>query len=200
MHQAAAEKVSSDYLEKLVNDAVYQGIVKYEQRQREKEQKRKSDLLYNTGLILDNYLKLKEYQKKAAASLEDLKNAGYTDYTFTLLETFGLLDPGHKTQSLASGIAHTNMLLTHIDRMLDVYKEDCTASARPAVRRRWTVVHDMYLQSPKKSTTEIAETLHVDPRVIQDDAKKARQEITTLFFGIEGLLNNLVNGKLTERK
>ena len=47
----------------------------------------------------------------------------------------------------------------------------------------------LYLRDKKMSTKEIAEEFSLDTRVIQEDAKRAREDMKVLLFGIEALFS-----------
>ena len=71
-----------------------------------------------------------------------------------------------------------------------MYKENCLKSPQEPVKRRWFVIYYMYLdrENAKKSTKEIAELSQTDISNIQKDAKEARNELTTLFFGLDAMV------------
>lgn len=46
----------------------------------------------------------------------------------------------------------------------------------------------MYLAEEKKTTKEIAEMECEEVRTIQNDAKAAREDLTALIFGLDGIL------------
>lgn len=58
------------------------------------------------------------------------------------------------------------------------------------MHRRWFVIEYMYLErdDAKKTTKEIAEIYQTDISNIQKDAKEARNDLTTLFFGLDAMV------------
>ena len=74
--------------------------------------------------------------------------------------------------------------------MLNVYKNECEGSSKKTIQRRWTVIFNRYISLNRKTTEELSEELILDQRVIQDDQKKAIEDLSLLFFGIGPLLNN----------
>lgn len=81
-------------------------------------------------------------------------------------------------------------IMAHVDRMLEVYKSNCLNSSQDVMHRRWFVIEYMYLEreDAKKTTKEIAEIYQTDISNIQKDAKEARNDLTTLFFGLDAMV------------
>ena len=80
----------------------------------------------------------------------------------------------------------TELMIEHIDAMLEVYKKDCNRS--PEGQRRYRVIYWMYLSEDESKTAEdIAEMENVVVRTVFRDIKTAYEELAVLFFGIDGV-------------
>ena len=59
-------------------------------------------------------------------------------------------------------------------------------------QRQYRVIWNMYLSEKKMNTKEIAELEGEDIRTIQNDAKQARDDLTALIFGLDGVLTRIL--------
>ena len=59
-------------------------------------------------------------------------------------------------------------------------------------KRQYRVIHDMYLAEKRLTTRQIAENEQEELRTIQNDAKQARDDISVLLFGINGLVEQIL--------
>ena len=50
------------------------------------------------------------------------------------------------------------------------------------------MIYNMYLADKRMTTKEIADMEGEELRTIQNDAKAAREDLTALIFGLDGLL------------
>ena len=145
-------------------------------------------MLYKTKVLLEKYTWLKAYAKKSVYTLEQAEqvNDGMAD--IEVLTKFGIFDNDKTLHNLKRGVITVNMLMTHVDNMLEVYRENCESSASKTKQRQYRVVYNMYLAEEKKTTKEIAEMECEEVRTIQNDAKAAREDLTALIFGLDGIL------------
>ena len=141
-------------------------------------------------MLLENYRKLKTYLEKATSRLEDVVEENYPEFSIETVEVFGLRIDDQRSYTIAKGVATMTIIMGHVDKMLDVYRTDCNASSSQVIQRRWEVLERLYIRPQKMSTREIAEEFSLDPRVIQEDAKRAREDMKVLLFGIESLLTD----------
>lgn len=185
--------LSQSELATLVEEAVSKGVQRHMEAEEKREQKRQSRLLYNTKVLLENYRKLKTYLEKATSSLEDVARDRFPEYSVELLEVFGLRVEDKKSYSIARGVANVTILVNHLEKMLEVYKQDCLSSDKETDHRKWRVLNYLYIGGERRmSIGDIAEIENVDPRVIQKDAKAAREDMKVLLFGIEALYSDIV--------
>ena len=123
-------------------------------------------------------------------SLDDVEN--YEEYLehAEIMRIFGLREDDKHIRSVEKSVSIMSLLMAHVDRMLDVYKKSCEGSSSVVVQRRYQVVERMYLREKRMTATQIAEEFNLEPRVIQKDAKMAREDLKVLLFGIDAILSD----------
>lgn len=168
--------------------------VKAYSRELNNEAKRSQDRrLYNMRILLDNYRSLNEYAKSAIYSVQQLSTEGYIENEeVKMLMGCGLHEDDMLIKSVAAGALRVKTLMAQVNKMLDIYKTDCETSSSKTKQRQYRVIYGMYLGETRLSTKEIAEQEGEEIRTIQNDAKAAREDLTPLIFGIDGLLIKLL--------
>lgn len=81
----------------------------------------------------------------------------------------------------------TGLLMSHVDKMLQVYKALCMESENPEEMRRWKVLYLRYIDEKKLRVEDIAKLLSVERRTIFRDTGKALEDLAVLLFGIEAI-------------
>lgn len=182
-------RLSQEELKELCRDAVEEGVSKYIKSQDEKERQRRSGLLFRTKKLLENYTKLKDYVEQAVCTIDEAQEVDESLVNMDVLTKFHIFDDDKTLHRQMRGINAVKFMLAHVDRMLAVYKENCLNSASEVMHRRWFVIDMMYLDRKHKRTTkEIAEIYQMELSAIQKDAKEARNDLTTLFFGLDAMV------------
>lgn len=181
-------KITEKWLEDLCTRAAKKAVGLYITTKKENRKMDRKERLYNTRLLLENYRIIKIYTEKAKSSLSDIDSDDLIipDH---LLKLLGVRKA--KSESISQHLAVTNILINHIDKMLDVFRQECEGSSKKNIARRWTVIHDRYLSPERKSTEELSEEFMIDRRVIQDDQKKAIETLSILFFGLQPLIDDI---------
>ena len=174
--------------EDMIKKASEAGAEAYKKEQSQSTRRKVDRMLYKTKVLLEKYTWLKAYAKNSVYTLEQAEkvNDGMAD--IEVLTKFGIFDNDKTLHNLKRGVITVNMLMTHVDNMLEVYRENCESSASKTKQRQYRVVYNMYLAEEKKTTKEIAEMECEEVRTIQNDAKAAREDLTALIFGLDGIL------------
>lgn len=180
--------ITEAQLEDMIKKASEAGAEAYKKEQSHSARRKVDRMLYKTKVLLEKYTWLKAYAKNSVYTLEQAEkvNDGMAD--IEVLTKFGIFDNDKTLHNLKRGVITVNMLMTHVDNMLEVYRENCESSASKAKQRQYRVVYNMYLAEEKKTTKEIAEMECEEVRTIQNDAKAAREDLTALIFGLDGIL------------
>lgn len=115
-------------------------------------------------------------------TVTDLTLAGIFDY---------ILDECRKEEfeltSTKKNMLITGMLLNHVDTQLKNYKKECEQSKIPDVERRYRVVEMMFLNEEPMKPDDVAEVENIDKSNVYRTLEKAYDDLTALFFGVEGL-------------
>ena len=180
--------ITEAQLEDMIKKASEAGAEAYKKEQSQSARRKVDRMLYKTKVLLEKYTWLKAYAKNSVYTLEQAEkvNDGMAD--IEVLTKFGIFDNDKTRHNLKRGVITVNMLMTHVDNMLEVYRENCESSASKTKQRQYRVVYNMYLAEEKKTTKEIAEMECEEVRTIQNDAKAAREDLTALIFGLDGIL------------
>lgn len=180
--------ITEAQLEDMIKKASEAGAEAYKKEQSQSTRRKVDRMLYKAKVLLEKYTWLKAYAKNSVYTLEQAEkvNDGMAD--IEVLTKFGIFDDDKTLHNLKRGVITVNMLMTHVDNMLEVYRENCESSASKTKQRQYRVVYNMYLAEEKKTTKEIAEMECEEVRTIQNDAKAAREDLTALIFGLDGIL------------
>ena len=180
--------LTEEQMEALVKRASVAGVEAYKSEHQNDARKKVDRMLYKTRVLLEKYHYLKEYADKSVYTLEQAEevNDGIAD--IEALTKFGIFDDDKTLHRLKRGVVTVNMLMAHVNNMLEVYRTSCEVSASPIKRRQYRVIYNMYLADKRMTTKEIADMEGEELRTIQNDAKAAREDLTALIFGLDGLL------------
>lgn len=180
--------ITERQLNDMVKKASEAGIEAYKKEHMESYQKKASRLLYRTKTLLEKYTELNEYANNSVYTLEKAEevNEGIAD--LEVLTKFGIYDDDKTLHKLKRSVITVNLVMTHVNTMLEIYRRDCESSSSKVKQRQYRVIEHLYLSENKRSTKEIAELEGEDVRTIQNDAKTAREDLTALIFGLDGML------------
>ena len=150
----------------------------------QKEQKEMKDRrLHNTRLLLRNYRMLKESCSKAVYQKEHSEKT--TEEVIEELMSMKASD-GVIVNSIKESAERTGIIISHVDRMFDVYRMYCGKYGEKE-RRQYKVIKFMYITKERLSVAELAKKFSVSRVTIYDDIKIAEEQLSALFFGINGL-------------
>ena len=187
----AEEKVlvtlTREELEALATEAALKGAAmvmdSMAKTQEEKLLKMRKRRLHNTRLLLRNYVMMKENCEEAVYR----RTAAKSDFDF-FQELMSDRDRSDEMiiASIRESSERTALILSHIDKMIAVYKDYCSRSG-DRERRQYKVMKSIYMLKSKKTVRELAEEYSVTDRTIQKDREIAEERLSVLFFGIDGL-------------
>ena len=180
--------ITEAQLEDMIKKASEAGAEAYKKEQSQSTRRKVDRMRYKTKVLLEKNTWLKAYAKNSVYTLEQAEKFYDGMADIEVLTKFGIFDNDKTLQILKRGVITVNMLMTHVDNMLEAYRENCESSASKTKQRQYRVVYNMYLAEEKKTTKEIAEMECEEVRTIQNDAKAAREDLTALIFGLDGIL------------
>ena len=173
---------------RLASETAVESYRKELERQQEQDGKARRErhhrVVNSAKMLLKNY---RRFKKMTVSSVYG-KDTSTNETLVELLELMqGIYRSGElEVVSIKDRVARTELMIEHIDAMLDVYKKDCNRS--PEGQRRYRVIYWMYLSEDESKTAEdIAEMENVVVRTVFRGIKTAYEELAVLFFGIDGV-------------
>ena len=173
---------------RLASETAVESYRKELERQQEQDGKARRErhhrVVNSAKMLLKNYRRFKKMTVSSVYGKDTSTNE-------TLVELLGLMQGIYRSGelevvSIKDRVARTELMIEHIDAMLEVYKKDCNRS--PEGQRRYRVIYWMYLSEDESKTAEdIAEMENVVVRTVFRDIKTAYEELAVLFFGIDGV-------------
>ena len=189
---AKTYNISERELQEMMRRASEAGIAAYKNEHEETTRRKAGRLLYRTKTLLERYTQLNEYAQNSVYTLERAEevNEGIAD--LEVLTKFGIFDDDKTLHNLKRSVVTVNMVMAHVNTMLEVYRKECESSASKVKQRQYRVIEYLYLSENKLNTKEIAELEGEDVRTIQNDAKQAREDLTALIFGLAGVITRIL--------
>lgn len=189
---AKTHNISERELQEMMRRASEAGIAAYKNEHEETTRRKAGRLLYRTKTLLERYTQLNEYAQNSVYTLERAEevNEGIAD--LEVLTKFGIFDDDKTLHNLKRSVVTVNMVMAHVNTMLEVYRKECESSASKVKQRQYRVIEYLYLSENKLNTKEIAELEGEDVRTIQNDAKQAREDLTALIFGLDGVITRIL--------
>lgn len=173
---------------RLASETAVESYRKELERQQEQDGKARRErhhrVVNSAKMLLKNY---RRFKKMTVSSVYG-KDTSTNETLVELLELMqGIYRSGElEVVSIKDRVARTELMIEHIDAMLEVYRKDCNRS--PEGQRRYRVIYWMYLSEDESKTAEdIAEIENVVVRTVFRDIKTAYEELAVLFFGIDGV-------------
>ncbi|MCL2223586.1 MAG: hypothetical protein FWB96_01315 [Defluviitaleaceae bacterium] len=175
-------KLTQEMIETISNFA----IDKYKKTEQDAVKARFDKRLANTKLLLKNYRLLIDHCDNAVYETDN-----DDDDNYGLVDMLGYLSSSAsdslKIESICRSSERTRIIVSHIDKMINLYEYYCDSSPHLEEARRYRVIYWLYLDPESKTRDELAEEEHTDKRTIYRDINIAVECLTTLIFGIDGL-------------
>lgn len=177
--------LSQEELAHIVKLAAEEGIAAYKREQEENLMKRTEKVRNSAKLLIQHYRKLKRMKDTSIYDTDTITDP-------TLSEIFKhILDECRKGEfhltSIKKNSITTGMIMNHVDVQLENYKRECSKSPIVEIQRRYRVVEMMFLKENSMKAVEVAEIENIDKSNVYRTLEKAYNDLTALFFGIEGL-------------
>lgn len=179
-----------DIIEQLVAAGVARGIKQgLEQARNEKKLKEKityDTKLKNTRLLLKNYRKFISACKQATFTEKELESATVEEVLDKIFcQSY---DEVTIVQSILTSKKRTEIILTHIKRIINFYLYEADQSKNEEKKRKAHILNDLYVIGKYKPKINVmSEKYHISERQIRRDANSAIEEIAVLMFGIDGI-------------
>ncbi len=177
-------------IEQLVAAGVEKGIKRGLETARN-EEKLKEKITYdsrikNTRLLLKNYRNFVKACEQAVYTEKELETATVEEVLDKLFCTS--CDEVTVVQSILASKKRTEIILTHIKRIINFYIFEADSSKSEEKWRKAHVLEDLYVKGKyKPKIYDMSEKYHVSERQINRDAKSAIEEIAIFMFGVDGI-------------
>lgn len=169
-------------------EAAATAAAKAAERERKRLQRQQVDKRYHdTKLLIRKYRQLNEYYQNAVFDEDGAEEA---DEDFEeIMRSFGVSFRDEKitADSIKRNYLVTRVVMAHVNKMLDVFQTMCERSNRASDKRRWRVLHDLYLAEKPSTAEQIASREKIERRTIYKDVDACLSDLSVLFFGIDGL-------------
>lgn len=179
-----------DIIEELVAAGVAKGIKQgLEQAKNEEELKEKItfDIKFkNTRLLLKNYRKFVNFCEQATVSEKELESATVEEILDKLY--CSAYDEVTIVQGILASKKRTEIIMTHIKKIINFYIFDADSSKNDEKRRRAHILEDLYIKGKKQPAMSVlAEKYNISERQVHRDRNIAVEEIAVFMFGIDGI-------------
>lgn len=169
-------------------EAAATAAAKVAERERRRLQCQQTDKRYHdTKLLIRKYRQLNQYYQNAVF---DVKGAEETDEDFEeIMRSFGVSFRDEKitADNIKRNYLVTRVVMAHVNKMLDVFRAMCERSKRASDKRRWRVLHGLYLADIPTTAEELARREKISKRMVYGDVDACISDLTVLFFGMSGL-------------
>ncbi len=177
-------------ISQMVEGGVARGIKKGLEQQK-KEEKLKDKITHdsrikNTKLLFKNYRRLKEACEQATFTEKELETATVGEILDKIF--CNASDEVTVVQSILNSKKRTEIILTHIDRIIRFYLFDAKMSKNDEKIRKANILNELYIKDiDKPKISDMSEKYNIGERQVHRDIKSAIEEISILIFGIDGI-------------
>ena len=159
--------------------AAAEEIRKERQRERESRYDRR---LRNTKLLLQNYRVFKAHCENAIFDSSQLE-----ENAIDILDLMWGRDGANFVESIKRSAQRTQIIMRHIDSMLETYYGLCELYGREEDLRRARIIKALYIDENAMTVEEISKQEGINNRTIYRDIDIAAEKLTGLIFGLDGL-------------
>ena len=140
----------------------------------------------NTRLLLKNYRKFENFCNQATVSEKELESATVEEILDKLY--CSAYDEVTVVQSILASKKRTEIIMTHIKKIINFYIFDADNSKNDEKCRRAHILEDLYIKGKKQpSMSVLASRYHVSERQVHRDKNIAIEEVAVFMFGIDGI-------------
>lgn len=183
-----ALQVGAEVGAKIGAEAGAAAVVKVSERERKRLQRQQTDKRYHdTKLLIRKYRQLNEYYQNAVF---DADEAEETDEDFEeIMRSFGVSFRNEEitADSIKRNYLVTRVVMTHINKMLGVFRAMCEKSGRASDKRRWRILYSLHLSDTPTTAEELAKQENISKRAVYDIVDRCIPDLTVLFYGISGI-------------
>lgn len=177
--------MNKEQIVKIAAEAAVAATLDTLDKERKKQIKSRQDSrLRNTRLLLKNYTLLKDH---CESSISRFSQALASENAIDILDDLENCSRDIYIESIKQSVARTYTIVTHITKMIALYKAYCETSGKEEDQRRYRLLKLMYLNEAKMSVTEACESENIDDSTYYRDSRESFKMLSALIFGIDGL-------------
>lgn len=170
-----------------VRIGVREGIKYIKDQEYYRTKKRYDRRLRNTRLLLKHYRSLKVHNKITNSTI----NSVYKDNAIDILDDIEAInDEEQYIQALSRTKIRTLIIVGHINKAMSYYEAICESEGK-VKERRYDIIKYIYMDPTKDDLTptyeEAAEHFNLNLRTVGRDIRCAIEDLSILFFGIDGI-------------
>ena len=170
-----------------VKIGIREGIKFIKEQEYYKTTKRYDRRLRNTRLLLKNYRSLTAHHHIADDSNNKIIDCNAID----VLDSIESIDDEEQyVQSISRTKLRTLITIQHIDRVLKYYEIICKAEGANK-KRKSKIIYALFIDKTTDDRMptyeELADNLGISDKTISRDIREAIEELSVLFFGIDGV-------------
>ncbi|MGL5440811.1 MAG: hypothetical protein ACRDA4_10615 [Filifactoraceae bacterium] len=172
--------------EEAVKIGIREGIKYIKEQEYSKTTKKYDRRLRNTRLLLRHYRSLKAHSKISDSTINYIEEDNVID---VLDDIEDISTEEQYVQAIRRTKVRTKNILRHIDKAMKYYEYICKAEGENKLRR-YNIIDYVYID-PKNNELvtyeEAAEHFDLNIKTVGRDVRLAIEDLSILFFGIDGL-------------
>jgi hypothetical protein len=173
--------------EEIINLAAQAGarmaLETFEKTKKVEKQKRSDLRLHRTDLLLKSYRTLSQHCENAIFEKRKIKLSAVD----ILDDIDDFIDDGMYIESIKKSAQRTTIIVKHVKKMIEIFKIISDNSKEIVKIRRYNALYMKYIDPTMPTMQRITEVLQIERSLVYDDINIAMQDLTPLFFGIDGL-------------
>lgn len=163
--------------QEVIRLAAQAAIEIYNKSMDQHQERLRDNLKENTKKLLSSYNELKVHCEAAIVSTEDTMPSSLQLVLSEIFDQNGFI----KVQAICASKQRTELMLNHVDAMLEAYRKQCAVSNKPYFR----MVVEFYIN--KTPIEVIAENEHVGERTAWRYLEMAIDDVSILLWGLTGI-------------
>lgn len=164
-----------------VNEGIKRGMESIRNAEILKEKTIYDNRFKNTKLLIRNYRKFIYACEQATCTEEELETATVSEILDKLY--CSQYDDSTAVQSILVSRKRTEIIISHIKRIVNMYIIEAENSKNDERSRRAYIIEDLYIKGKKQpSIYELSEKYHISERQVGRDRNAATEEIAILMF------------------
>ncbi len=169
-----------------VSRGVKQGIEQFRNEEKLREKITYDIKIKNTKLLLKNYRKFEKACNQAVVTEKELESATVDEILDKLY--CSTYDEVTVVQSILASKKRTEIIMTHIKKIINFYISDADNSKNDEKSRRAHILEELYTKGKiQPAMSVLAKRYHISERQVHRDKNIAVEEIAVFMFGIDGI-------------